>query len=385
MVSTGARPRVMFVTTSLMRGGAETQVFLLARALAQRGSPVHVVSMRDPEAYEDDLMQLGVAFTSLGMRSGVPDPRGVLRLARAVRAWRPDVVHGHMVHANLLARVTRLLAPVPVLVTTAHNLTEGGRGIELAYRFTDPLATLSTNVCQAGVKRFVAVGAVPAGRMRAVVNGLEPEAFAPDAERRERARSDLGLDGRFAWLAVGRLDVQKDYPTMLAATMQAAQSHPALAVVVVSDGPLRSALELERQRLGLRADQVRFLGARADVPDLMRAADAYLMSSAWEGLPMVLLEASAAHLPIVATDVGGNAEIVVQDRNGALVPAGDPLALATAMSHLMALPADERSAMGAAGAAHVDEHFRLDRVVDTWEALYGELLAGAAGRRRRRG
>ena len=385
MVSTGARPRIMFVTTSFMRGGAETQVFLLARALAQRGSPVHVVSLRAPEAYEDDLRQLGIAFTSLGMRSGVPDPRGVLRLARAVRTWRPDVVHGHMVHANLLARVTRLLAPVPVLVTTAHNLTEGGRGIELAYRFTDPLATLSTNVCQAAVQRFVAVGAVPAGRMRAVVNGLEPEAFAPDAERRARTRSDLGLHGRFAWLAVGRLDVQKDYPTMLAATTHAVAAHPELVVLVVGAGPAASALERERERLGLSADHVRFLGARADVPDLMRAADAYLMSSAWEGLPMVLLEASAAHLPIVATDVGGNAEIVVQDRNGALVPAREPHALAAAMTRLMALPVDDRAAMGAAGAAHVDEHFRLDRVVDTWEALYGDLLRGAAGRRRRRG
>jgi glycosyltransferase involved in cell wall biosynthesis len=385
VVSASARARVMFVTTSLMRGGAETQVFLLARELARRGSPVHVVSMRHPEAYEDDLRQLGIDLTSLGMRSGVPDPRGVVRLARAVRAWRPDVVHGHMVHANLLARVTRPFAPVPVLVTTAHNLTEGGRLIELAYRFTDPLATLSTNVCQAAVERFVAVGAVPAGRMRAVVNGLEPGAFAPNAERRERTRLDLGLFDHFTWLAVGRLDVQKDYPTMLAATARAAQAHPELVVLVVSDGPQRAALEQERERLGLSADQVRFLGARSDVPDLMRAADAYLMSSAWEGLPMVLLEASAAHLPIVATDVGGNAEIVLQGRTGALVPARDPVALAAAMARQMALPADGRAAMGAAGAANVDERFRLDRVVDTWEALYWDLLAGAAGRRRRSG
>ncbi|TVR96865.1 MAG: glycosyl transferase family 1, partial [Trueperaceae bacterium] len=179
------RRRIMLVTTTLMRGGAETQVFLLARSFARRGHAVHVVSMRPPEAYQDDLRELGIAFTNLRMRSGMPDPRGMLRLSRAVRAWRPDVVHSHMVHANLLARLTRILAPMPVLVTTAHNLTEGARWRELAYRYTDRLATLSTNVCQAAVDRFVAVGAVPEGRMRFVPNGLEPAAFAPDPVRRE--------------------------------------------------------------------------------------------------------------------------------------------------------------------------------------------------------
>ncbi len=373
----------MFVTTSLMRGGAETQVFLLARTLSLRSHAVHVVSMRPPEAYEEELRELGITFTSLGMRSGAADPRGLWRLARTVRAWKPDVVHSHMVHANLLTRLTRMVAPMPVLVSTAHNLTEGARWRELAYRLTDRLASLSTNVCQAAVDRFVAVGAAPPGRMRAVVNGLEPSAFAPDAERRQLKRSELGLGSSFTWLAVGRLEEQKDYPTMLAATASALEAEPGLVVLVVSDGPLRAALEQARERLGLTPEQVRFLGARADVPDLMRAADAYLMSSAWEGLPMVLLEASAAQLPIVATDVGGNSEVVLAERSGVLVPARDAAALAEAMKRVMALSSDERASWGAAGADHVDRNFLLERVVDTWESLYGELLAAARARRPR--
>lgn len=376
---------MMLVTTSLMRGGAETQVFLLARTLAQRGHAVHIVSMRPPEAYQDDLETLGIAFTSLGMRSGRPDPRGLVRLARVVRAWRPDVVHSHMVHANLLARLTRPLAPMPVLITTAHNLTEGARWRELAYRLTDRLATLSTNVCQAAVDRFIAVGAVPAGRMRFVPNGLESAAFAPDPERRARTREALRLGERFCWLAVGRLDAQKDYPTMLAATAEAVREHPTLTVLVVSDGPERASLEAACVGLGFDDEQVRFLGARSDVPDLMRAADAYLMSSAWEGLPMVLLEASAAHLPIVATDVGGNADIVLPECTGLLVPAGDPASLAAAMTRVMALAPKTRAAWGAAGAGYVDEHFRLDRVVDTWEALYEACLRDAGVATARRG
>jgi glycosyltransferase involved in cell wall biosynthesis len=373
------RRRIMLVTTSLMRGGAETQVFLLARTFARRGHAVHVVSMRPPEAYQDDLRELGITFTSLGMRSGLPDPRGMLRLARAVRAWRPDVVHSHMVHANLLARITRIVAPMPVLISTAHNLTEGARWRELAYRYTDRLATLSTNVSQAAVDRFVAVGAVPEGRMRFVPNGLEPASFAPDPVRRERTREALALGDRFTWLAVGRLEAQKDYPTMLAATAEAASAHPSLTVLVVSDGPERATLEALRAQLGLTSEQVRFLGARSDVPDLMRAADAYLMSSAWEGLPMVLLEAAAAHLPIVATDVGGNADIVLAERSGVLVPAHQPAALAAAMTRVMASSDATRTAWGAEGATHVDRHFLLDRVVDDWEALYEACLGAGSG------
>jgi glycosyltransferase involved in cell wall biosynthesis len=279
-----------------------------------------------------------------------------------------------MVHANLLARLARPLGRAPVLVCTAHNLTEGARWRELAYRLTDRLATLSTNVCQAAVDRFVAVGAVPAGRMRYVPNGLDLEAFAPDPLRRAQTRAALGLDDRFVWLAVGRLEAQKDYPTMLRAVRDAVRERADLTVLIVSAGPDREALEAERVALGLSDAQVRFLGARSDVPDLMWAADAYLMSSAWEGLPMVLLEASAAQLPIVATDVGGNAEIVIDGVSGLLTAAGDATALAAAMTRLMALSSAERHTWGRAGRDHVEASFRLDRVVDRWEALYRELL-----------
>ena len=156
--------RVLLVSTSLMGGGAERQVFLLARGLRAHGHAVAVVSMLTPENYVPELEALGVPVSDLGMRRGVPDPRALARLAGVVRRWRPDVVHSHMVHANLLARLARLLAPVPVEVSTAHNLTEGARWREIAYRLTDPLCTLTTNVCRACVARYVRVGAAPDAR-----------------------------------------------------------------------------------------------------------------------------------------------------------------------------------------------------------------------------
>jgi glycosyltransferase involved in cell wall biosynthesis len=370
-----ALERVSFVTTSLMRGGAETQVFLLARTLRERGHAVQIVSMRPPEAYEEACAELGIELTTLAMRSGVPDPRALARLVRAWRGFRPVVAHAHMVHAVLLARLARPFARVPLLVSTAHNLTEGARWRELAYRATDRLGDLTTNVCQAAVDRYVAVGAAPRGRIVRMPNGLDVTHFDPDPAARARLRSALALPAdAFAWLAVGRLEPQKDVPTLL----EAWRSLPDRAVLwLVGEGPLRAELEARRDALGLDPERVRFLGARTDVPDLMRAADGYAMSSAWEGLPMVLLEAAASGLPIVATDVGGNAEIVRDGASGRLVPAHDPAALAEALRATMALPDAERAAWGRAARAHVATEFALDAVVDAWLALYRRLAAGA--------
>jgi glycosyltransferase involved in cell wall biosynthesis len=130
--------------------------------------------------------------------------------------------------------------------------------------------------------------------------------------------------------------------------------------------------------LGLNG-RVRFVGTREDVPEFMTVADGYVMSSAWEGMPMVLLEAAAAGLPIVATRVGGNQEVVQDAVSGFLVPPSDSEALAAAMLRLMAVPAAERRAMGSRGHDHVRQHYGLDRVVDRYEAAYRGVLQRKGG------
>lgn len=373
---TGSTPRrVLLVSTSLMTAGAQVQVLLLASALKERGHAVAVASLRDPEAYQEAFARIGVPVTSLGMRRGVPDPRAIARLAGLVRRWRPDIVHSHMVHANLLARVTRLVSPMPVQISTAHNLTEGARWRDLAYRLTDPLCTLTTNVCRACVERFVAVGAVPRRKIVYLPNGLNTQAFDRDERARAELRRALEVDDAFVWLAVGRLDTQKDYPNLLRAVAALPEPVGAVRVLVAGAGPELAALQALAAGLGLPPERVRFLGSRTDVPALMSAADGFVLSSAWEGLPMVLLEAAASRLPLVATDVGGNAEIVREDAGGLLVPAKDAAALAGALARVMALSPDERAAWGLASRRHVEEAFDIEAIVDRWEALYERLLA----------
>jgi glycosyltransferase involved in cell wall biosynthesis len=216
---------------------------------------------------------------------------------------------------------------------------------------------------------------VPKHLLSVVPNGVDPELFrnvAPAA--RDGVRSSLGLEDEFVWLAVGRFEVAKDYPNMLHAFQRVRERHPRAVLLLVGRGSLQQETEALVRELGLD-HAVRFLGVRQDVPQIMSAADGYVMSSAWEGMPMVLLEAAAAGLPIVATMVGGNHEVVCQEESGFLVPARDPEALAAAMLRLLDLPAPRRREMGERGREHVQTHHGLTRLVERWEELYRQVLA----------
>jgi len=364
--------RILFLVTGLAYGGAETQVVYLATRFKSRGWEVGVVSLIPPKAYIEDLEKADVLVFSLDIRRKLPDPRPILRLVQIIRKWQPDVVHSHMVHANLLARIVRPLAPFPVLVCTAHSIDEGGRLREVLYRLTDPFCDLTTQVSQAGLERYVHVGAVPRHKICYIPNGVDTERFKPNLEDRLKVRKELGVEG-FVWLAVGRFDPPKDYPNMLQAFARVVHKHLNTMLLIAGDGPLRKTMENMTRELGVEK-HVKFLGIRRDIPQLMNAADAYVMSSEWEGMPMVLLEASACGLPIVATNVGGNAEIVLDGQTGFLVPPKSPEALSQAMLRMMDLPEEVREKMGKQARKHIESNFSLDRIVDCWEALYYELL-----------
>ena len=358
-----------YVVTSTGVGGAERQVYELASEFRSRGWQVGVVSMLPLHQQFLPLERTGVRLATLDMTEGVPDPRALVRLARLLRAWRPNVVHGHMIHANLLTRLTRLLAPVPRVISTIHNQDEGHQWRYYAYRLTDRMADVTTSVSRVAVDEAVRRHAVHPQRITLVPNGIDTERLRFDAALRREARAALRLDDRFAWLSVGRLTAAKRHTDLLAATTIVRRTVPNVQTLIVGDGPLREALENEI-RSGDLASNVSLLGLRDDVRQLMLAADGFVLSSAWEGLPMVLLEAAASSLPIVATDVGGSGDAVRDRDTGYLTPARDPRALADAMLRLMAMTPEDRRLMGERARVHCIDSFDMDRVADQWELLY---------------
>lgn len=374
-----AERRILYVITSLDFGGAETLVVQLAKQFSKKGWKVGVVSMIPPKAYQAELEASGVMVYSLGMRRGWPDPRGITRLAGIYKSFAPHIVHAHMVHANILSRLTRLITPVPALICTAHNISEGGRRLYYAYQFTDFLSEFTTNVSEKAVARYIELGALRPEKSGYIPNGVDLARFAHDDLARFTTRKSLCLGDEFMWLTVGRITKQKDFPNLLEAVALVPSTS---RVFIVGHGELSDDMQDRARHLGL-LDRVTFLGIRSDVNHLMSAADGFVLSSAWEGLPMVLLEAAATGLPAVATDVGGVAEIV-QPGLGTLVRPNDPEALAKGMIEMEDLEPIERASMGLRARARALGVFDLAKVTDQWEALFERALTNSRGRRLRR-
>jgi len=329
------------------------------------------VSLLSGGAMTDQFREAGIQVHELAVQRGIPDPRAILGLRKIIQDFRPDVVHSHMVHANLLARVTRLIFSMPALISTAHNMTEGRRWTEIAYRVTDSIGDLTTIICKAAAERYVKVGSVPLERLKVVVNGLPVEQFRPDPTSRAAMRRRLGIEGEFVWLAVGRFEPPKDYANLINAFAQVRSDRSVL--LIAGDGPLRPDMEKLASELNISLG-VRFLGVRKDIPALMSAADGYVMSSAWEGLPMVLLEAAASGLPIVATNVGGNGEVVRDGISGYLVPPSDSNALALTLQQVEQTPRLARITMGLAGRDFVVTNYSISSVLDEWESIYRAFI-----------
>ncbi|MGA2113994.1 MAG: glycosyltransferase [Bryobacteraceae bacterium] len=377
-----SRPgRLMLVMTYLSpAGGAETQVVDLARGFDRRGWDVHLVSMLVPAPPLPDLTRTRIRVTSLEMQRGVASPAALARFVALVRQERPDVVHSHMTHANLLVRAARPLVSMPVVVNTLHGhkmysvRSDRSAFRELAHRFTDFLADATTAVSQAAADRYLQVKAVSPRRLVMIPNGIPLRAYEPDERARERLRRVLDARGDFLWLAVGRLEKVKDYATMARAFAIASQAEPRQTLAIAGDGSERAMLEALAEELGIAA-RIRFLGVRHDVTALLQAADGFLLSSMFEGMPLAMLEAGASGLPMVATRVGGNAEVLPPEQRGRLVPPQNPQALAEAILYVLNMAEGERRAIGSAARGFVFAHYRMDSVLDRWEELYARLLA----------
>ncbi|MFZ5806385.1 MAG: glycosyltransferase [Verrucomicrobiota bacterium] len=365
--------RVLMLLTGMELGGAEWQTLHLCSGLQKKGYVIKVVSMIPIGALGEKIQERGLEIVSLGMKRGIPDPRALMRLAKIIRAWQPHILHCHMVHANLLGRCVRWFARIPVVISTAHNINEGACWREWAYGLTDRFCDLTTQVSRAGMKRYLRIGAVSENKIRFVPNCVDLDLFHPDLSSREMTRKQFGLEERFVWLAVGRFDEQKDYPNMLHAFARAIAEYPQQLLLIAGQGVLKKRMEQLARELEIH-QQIRFLGIRQDIPVLMNLADGCLMSSAWEGMSLVLLEASASALPIVATDVGGNREVILEGKSGFLVPPKNFTALTNAMLRLVRLSRDERQKMGHAGREHVAQNYASSYVVDLWDNLYREFL-----------
>ena len=362
---------VTFLSTSLAYGGAANQIAQLAVRLKRRGWRTNIISITPPVAFAGPLAEAGVPLETLGVRGKASSLTSLPELFRLLGQHKPQLLHTHLVHANLLGRLSRPFHRLP-LISTIHSINEGGRHREHLYRLTDRLSDATTIISERAAEQHLRRGVVSPGRARVVPNGVDLRAFTPQGTN-ANVRRDLGLGDAPLLLTVGRFVAAKDYPNLFAAFKRVAERYPDAVLLVVGTGELGADLHRLVGSLNLTGS-VRFLGTRTDIPALMNAADLFVMASAWEGLPMVLLEAAACALPVVSTDVGGVSEVVIDAQTGLLAPPKDPHALAEAVLKLLGLPDSERRALGERARRHAETRFDFESVTDTWEQLYLGVL-----------
>lgn len=364
-----ARPVTHFVE-NLERGGLERTVIDLVRTQVARGQRCQVVCLFQRGALAGELDALGVPVLACGKRRGL-DLRALARARRHVVAHGSRILHTH----NAAAHYHAVLATLGLglrTINTRHGMgaldaaSRRERLYRLSLRRTGAVAT----VCEAARRELERSGWPHATDLVAVPNGIDIERFAARDERvRDRLAATLGLPPQTRLVGtVGRLNRVKDHAGLLQAFARLRDAAPDVALVVVGDGELRGELAALAAAPGL-AGRVHLLGDRGDVAELLRAFDLFVMSSRSEGYSIALLEACASALPIVATAVGGNAEIVHAGENGLLVPPGDPSALADALRAVLGDPARAR-AMGRAGFDWVRREGSLAAMAERYERLY---------------
>jgi glycosyltransferase involved in cell wall biosynthesis len=370
---TARRTRVLYLSHAFMIGGAEEMVLNLVRHLPDRFEPC-VTCINQAGPMGEEIRKTGVPFRVLGLDPGVRRPWHLLGIARHLRDVQPDIVHTFLLTASLYGRLAAMLARVPIIIGTEVNIYEDKRTHHalaecVLMRGTDRVVVSAESVRDFYIRQ---VHADPA-RVDVVYNAVDwsqlQTTMAPGALR---ASVGVPADAPLAGI-IARLTEQKAHRYLFDA-MATTLSLESLHLLVVGDGGLRDDLRARVDRLGLSA-RVHFLGARRDLGNLLAAIDLFVIPSLWEGLPLSMVLAMGAGLPVVATRVAGIPEVVQDGVTGLLVPPADVAALGGGLARLVSDPAFGRT-LGAAAAAFVQPRFGVDGYVDAITSLYDRLLAG---------
>ncbi len=363
--------KITHVVENLNRGGLERVVIDLARTQRAAGHDCQIVCVFERGHLADEPESFGIPVIA-GDKACAGTVRALRTLRSAVRNHGSDVLHTHNATAHYHAIAATLGLRFQSVVSTRHGLgdTQPSSRRERLYRLalsrTDAVVAVSAALRDSFIQRW----SLTPTRVTAVANGIDVDRFQPaDDTSRARLRTELQLPATTPIVGtVGRLNWAKDQATLLHAFAELRSTRPDAALVLVGGGELGPDLRALADRLDIAA-AVHFLGDRSDVGQLLRGFDVFALSSIREGYSIALLEACAAGLPIVATDVGGNREIVRPHVNGSIVPPADAAALAQALSSMLAT-SDGARAMGVQGRDWVARHGSLEAMAQRYEAIY---------------
>ncbi len=359
--SGSVRRRVCHVSLGLCTGGMERLLVEFARCYDQTQYELHFVALHNVGQPAEDIRATGCTVHLLPDRRGRPWAQW-RELVRFLTKLKPDVVHTHNAYPHFYATLAARWCRVPVVINTRHGRRIGTTWkartwFWLAGLLADRVVAVSddaANLCHVD-------SALPRRRIARIWNGIDLGRFT----FRGPATTPVAI-------SVARLSPEKDFPTLVRAVALAAEVVPELRLKIVGDGPERSKIEQVIRDLG-QTKRIELLGERQDIPDLLATAGFFATATLTEGISLTLLEAMACGLPVLATHVGGNPEIVEEGVTGYLVPSADVDALAAALVR-MVQSAARWPELGRQGRQRVERHFTNTKMVGDYEHLYQELL-----------
>lgn len=364
----------MRVITWLPLGGIERRMVQTLARLDRNKYQMSVTCIRERGELAGEVEALGIPLFLQPVKRRL-SPRGLWDLAQLFKREKIDIVHTHMYRANTSATVAARLAGVPVVITHVHSMNTWDTPRQLWMdRMLHPWRDRVLAVSEAVRQNYLQHTGVAPQKVITLYNGIDLKEYEIDAAQARAKRKELGLAPEHrVVVVVARLVEAKALHFMLEAAAQVVSALSSVRFLMVGDGPLEGKLKAQTRQLGLDSHVI-FIGQRHDVPAIYAASQAAALSSVREGFANVVVEAMAAGLPVVATDVGGNREAVVDGHNGFIVPPRQPQAHAAALIKLLSDPllAGE---MGQKGRRRAQEYFSLEKMVKDTESLYDSLAA----------
>lgn len=364
--------RILHVIPTLDRGGAEKQLTLLASGLPKEEFEVHVCTLTRDGPLRAPLEAAGVTIHSIQKR-GKFDPLAFHRLTKLMRRLQPDLVHTWIFAANAYGRAAALRAGVKCIVGGERCVDPWKNGLELAIDryLAQRSRCIVTN--SSGVQVFYAEQGVPAEKFIIIPNGIDADRVTAPSSRSEWAE-ELGIPESAHWVvAIGRLWPQKRLRDAIWVMDILKVARDDVFLLIVGDGPERRRLERFAWQVKIE-DHVRFLGERSDVAKLLPHLSASVLASGYEGQSNAIMESMAAGLPVVASDIPGNRDLVIDGQTGSLFPPGDRGEFARCL-HRVLEDRELARRMGEAGARRMREEFTVNQMIERHAALYRRLLA----------
>jgi glycosyltransferase involved in cell wall biosynthesis len=359
-------------------GGTESQLVQLAVCMQRVGHRVTVGCLRAEGPLLQVMKRAGIPVVEFRKEKtllSLNGARQLVRLAAFLRAGKFDVLHAHDLWANLLGIPASRLARTPVVISSRRYLADlewytpwRNRIVRFIYRLSSRVVVNSNAVRE----RLVGREKLAPARVRVIYNAVDVERFACAPRNRAKLLAHIAERSKVIAVLANMYSPVKGHAGLVSAARIVRQSEPDAVFVLIGDGPERPGLESQVRRAGLEKN-VLFLGRRTDVPELLACCDLSVLPSEAEAFPNALLESLSAGLPVVATDVGGNREIVENGTNGLLVPPQNPEALAAAVLLLMR-DSRLRQRLAGAGQNYVRTHFSFDRLIAELDQLYKEHL-----------